>query len=299
MPSLLTIGGLSVREVAYRREELGRYDFIGYLDCKPSTISRESAQIDDSFKKLLRGWVKQNYRKNFEKINKAKCTSEHYGSLVDYCGLREELLTENELMIYSGQYSFGSLPLPSIRCVLFIDNHLMPGIEDSHVSNLSSPSIWGIYNKYPWLDVEERLVAKAINQASKSTDTEELKQLRNKLKSLGDAEIERLQVVLKKKIQNPHSIDDIMRMLFYLLRNYGYCFDKEAIYVWANLMLNNLEGIMIDWREALKKAEEENDTRRLFYFVKPVKYCISLFRQFIISSEEYIDKLERSLSQSD
>lgn len=116
LPSVVTVGGL----LAYKNDSFSSfedlihyntslydsgYGFIGYLDCKENSISRDSVYIDKPLKKTLFKWFEKHYRKNYNRIIQSDKLAEQSELFIYRTGLEislfVDLIKQNVKEIYT------------------------------------------------------------------------------------------------------------------------------------------------------------------------------------------------------
>ncbi|MBP5689068.1 MAG: ATP-binding protein, partial [Muribaculaceae bacterium] len=121
MPSIMTVGGL----LAYQNNTISSlndltnaiksslynsgYGFIGYLDCRENSISRDRVYIDELLKGPLQNWFIQKYINNYESIINSEDLANSYCLFLRLFGsddkVIKELIKHNEKELFDKHFS--------------------------------------------------------------------------------------------------------------------------------------------------------------------------------------------------
>lgn len=283
-PSILTIGGL-MASIKYERN---RYDcYIGYLDGKESSISRNYVIIDESLKKNMQRLIKEQYNKNFNDIINEQCLYwdnpfnhylvESFNKYISFWELEEDMIKENTIRIYK------TLRFDKKMMTLF-------GLLNIHLHLFA-----GIYNRAGGLNFVEK------GPYGYDTNLFTIKYLEYLLDPEKDGSIDdKLCHIHYNDATNRDAIKSFIEIaddtrLDYITIIHKICvFLKNPIFnedqnnltveIWGNLMLDMLDENMIDWIKVDDKYLRELINNNL-------NKTGSYLEQFLIPTNQYLDKI--------
>ena len=250
-PGIQTIGGLLSSLNLNDSFDSG---FIGYLNGKENSISRNQMNIDEPLMNCLKAWTKKKYQVNHEKMLNNSSIADAYCKLVNFCELEDTLVNDNIRRLYENKGS--EIEVKSIRGLMNIHYHLYVGINSS-AGNLKLA-------KSVQLGMEEIDAILDFTKSGKTLDelseeqfedlSEDLShipyKIRNILRDNDDGQKERLKKLLTINNKPESSADEIIRKYGdYLIVYPFYIGNEEALRVWVNLMLYKVSSKMIDWRK--------------------------------------------------
>lgn len=264
-PCIQTIGGLlSMFNLNYG------YDvpYIGYLNGKENSISRNKMNIDNSLLKCLQAWMKEKYLSNYDELIKSnKYLAYVFERLIVFCRLNDTIIDDNIRRIYAEKRPMNEVG--TMKGLMNIHLSLSVGIVP-HAGELKF-SCGGTPNKNslcPLFDSHMRVKNQFLKELGFIGTSEQKRKDINKLQAI--IAISNLPATNYKEI--------IRKYCGYLnIRPFNDC-NKRALGTWVNLMLDRLFGKMIDWR---------NVNERLLYR-DPIK-VISYLEPFLSST--YLEEM--------
>jgi len=268
-PGIQTIGGLLSSLNLNDSFDSG---FIGYLNGKENSISRNQMNIDEPLMNCLKAWTKKKYQENHEKMLNNSSIADAYCKLVNFCELEDTLVNDNIRRLYENKGS--EIEVKSIRGLMNIHYYLYVGINSS-AGNLklansvqlgmeeidaildftkSGKTLDELSDELSEKEYYEQYYEQPFEQSSVAPD--KLSYDTYKMRSIfSDNDAGRKSILMLKillRINNmPASRDDeIIRKYDDYLGVYPFFLgNEEALGVWVNLMLYKVSGKMIDWRK--------------------------------------------------
>ena len=250
-PGIQTIGGLLSSLNLNDSFDSG---FIGYLNGKENSISRNQMNIDEPLMNCLKAWTKKKYQENHEKMLNNSSVADAYCKLVNFCELEDTLVNDNIRRLYENKGS--EIEVKSIRGLMNIHYHLYVGINSSAGNlKLANSVQLGMEEIDAILDFTKS--GKTLDELSEKLSeelSEELShipyKIRNILRDNDDGQKERLIELLSINNKPESSADEIIsKYCDYLIVYPFYIGNEEALRVWVNLMLYKVSSKMIDWRK--------------------------------------------------
>ena len=123
-PSIQAIGGL-LSSCNLRNCFHGPY--IGYLEDKKYSLSRNELLFDEPLMNCLRAWTKKKYRQNYYKMIKDWHLVLFIQKMIEFCDLEDAIVKENEKHLYSTMRS--KIELGTIKGLIQIHKYLFVGVR--------------------------------------------------------------------------------------------------------------------------------------------------------------------------
>lgn len=243
-PCLITVGGLVSKDLS-GSWNYGGLPFVGYLDGSSNTISRDNPILDSSVVPHLRRWTVQKYREDYDMIASSRFLARDYHALIEMSEAEDEIVSSNEIAVYSDFRNRMDSALESIFCLKKLDTRLFAGVRGDagqfyFLSWLRSHPLdgEGIDTTIELLPEEERLLTRQIKQ--------ENDQMRLLIQ------------LLKMKMTDLESIIARYRTLIQMhLFSYH---NHLTIKTWVNLTLDQEFEMMIDWKMVSSIVADECPT---------------------------------------
>lgn len=122
-PSIETVCGLTGT-----LKNIFKGNFIGFIDFKEDSISRNSHIIDDGLKVCLQDWIISKYNSKFEEIKKSEILQSIYCHLLYFCQVDiDKLEDENKQALYK-TYRISEIEVGTIKGLKFIHLSLFAGL---------------------------------------------------------------------------------------------------------------------------------------------------------------------------
>lgn len=300
LPGIQTIGGLaSLLDITDSFDKA----FVGYLNGKENSISRNHMNLDKPLMNCLSAWTKKKYLENYDKILNNEDVADHYRELVHFCKLENALVNENIKRLYKNKGSV--IEVESIRGLMDIHRHLYVGIDYEDGFNRRQGSFAGclVLEDYKFdMNVMEAILdftksGKTLDDLSYHLPYDHSQYLGHVSQYLQDIFShkdhyssyhrgrsckEELEVLLR--INNVQASSYNMILLKYRQYFFAHPFrigNKEVLGVWVNLMLEKVSGKMIDWRKV--------DRTRLNEEIKALDELRTYLEPFLSST--YLDEM--------
>lgn len=250
MPSIKTIGGLAT---SLAHDDTYCSVFIGYLDGKENSISRNQMNLDEPLMACLRAWTKEKYQENYGNFLIDSSIAKAYSKLVDFCNLEDTLVKDNIRRLYENKGS--RIDVESIRGLMDIHYYLYVGIDpDAGNFKLSHTSV----------EVEDmdtilyylksgKTLDDLLSSYSLEYEEYRIQEMFVKYYDVGHTFKERLKSLLRINDMPASSDKEIIKKYGEYMKVHPFDGgNEETLGVWVNLMLDKVSGKMIDWRKVNK-----------------------------------------------
>jgi fido (protein-threonine AMPylation protein) len=233
-PSILTVGGLSSPVLSDNFEYHG---FWGYIDGRENSINRNMMVIDGPLIKSLRIWAKENYIKHYDEIVNTDLVAYRYRKLIEFCGLKDEIVNENTMCFYVAMRS--GVQVGTMNGLMTIHRYLFKGVDED--AGVLEPL---------------RRNAKITEEVlSKLFDSQEIKLKCSKILNpyfiydkSKNYKIKKMDLLMQINAIPAISFKEIMHKYVKLAKCHPFKDgNKRALGVWVNLMLDDMDNKMIDW----------------------------------------------------
>lgn len=275
-PCIQTIGGLwSKFYLDYGFDAL----YIGYLNGKENSISRNKMNLDKSLLNCLQTWMKEKYLNNYdEMIKNDKHLAHVFERLIDFCNLKNIIINDNIRRVYTKMQPRDEVG--TMKCLMNIHYSLLVGVV-SHAGKLKfncgvTPNNNSLY---PLFDSHMRVKNKYLKELGFIGTTDQK-----------NMDSEKLQAIIAISDLPATNYEDIIRKYcgYMNIRPFNDC-NKRALGVWVNLMLDKLFGKMIDWRNV-------SDKLLYHYPDKVIKYLepflSSTYLDEMINNQDYVEGIQ-------
>lgn len=247
--------------------------FIGYLNGKENSISRNRMNLDKPLMNCLQAWTKKKYKENYDKMLNYSSIVGDYNRLVHFCGLGDTLVNENIRRLYENK-SF-RINVDSILGLMDIHHRLYVGIK----------STAGKY-KLSGIEVDMKTMNDVLDYMQSGKSFADLSNVEPTIRRMMRNEYFSLKALCRINKMPASSIDEIIRK-YYKFFKVNKSYSEETLSVWVNLMLDKVSGKMIDWRKV-------NKTR--MYKMRDLDPVMlgEYLKQFLSST--YLDEMKASIT---
>ena len=279
IPSIRTIGGLLSSPSL---DLFGSFDgpFIGYLDGIEDNISRNRMNIDEPLlMNCLKVWTKEKYRLNHNKMINDSDVADSYMDLTGLCGIEDEIVNDNIERLYTTKGS--GIKVNTSKGLFDIHRYMFVGLK----------------NKAGEIDFnnhvnDSKIILYQIQEGN-LTDTE----LGDKLDSINyQDDNDRKKLVWLNKINSLISpnYEDIIRLYCESL-NINLLNDERILKVWVNLMLDRINGKMINWERV--PGDEFNAIIESYYESSDYGQICEFLKDYLCETKQYLNTF--SLQESE
>lgn len=274
-PCIKTINGL---QTSLSYDKLHIQDcYIGYIDGKENNISRNEMVLDAPLKKCLQQWTRGKYNNKYKDIIANKDLAYKYSKLIGLCKLDEDIVYDNTIRIYKtmrNKYNSGSIKdLCNIHMYLYTGVYYyagrinLPG-DDFHA---------------------EEILKEHINSQTEEFDTFEKFRKSEFIHNKSKKKLEDLKII---SIMPTSKYDEVIQKyciiyIFELLRDKNH----QALKIWLNLILDKVDGKMIDWEKLDENRLEESIRYDLYTNDRMYHNTCTHLEQFLIPSDNYLKEI--------
>ena len=276
-PSIKTIGGLLS---SLDLDDSFNDDFIGYLNGKEMSISRDQMILDKPLMNCLQEWTKKKYSKNYEEMINNRLIARNHVDLISFCKIGETLVNDNVQRLYATMGS--GIELGTIKGLMEIHHYLFVGIYSDAGK---------MYFNGHDVDMEEMCAIIDLFKSGKTLNNRSHKLYKFRMlfkdNDNGRANKKKIENLIKISNMPASSFEKIIRKyLEYLKIETFLVGNKKALDVWVNMMLYKRSGKMIDWRQV---------DERLFKHIRnyPTRHNLDMLSEYLKAhlSKTYLDEM--------